>query len=102
MKKIDITLQNREMQEMWFEEISTDVYEIKTTSNYALNYARLILDKNKDIVAFDPSGGPLMRVGSYKIGGKILRDIRQENGKLLFITEFFVKSNGKEKEKPRT
>lgn len=97
MKKIDITLQNREMQEMWFEKISTDVYEIKTTSDYALSYARLILDENENIVAFDPSGGPLMRVGSYKIGGKILRDIRRENGKLLFITEFFVKSNGKEK-----
>jgi hypothetical protein len=94
MKKIDITLQNREMQKMWFEEVEKDLYKIDTTSNYALNYARLILDENNNIVAFDPAGGPFMRVGSYKIGGKILRDIRRENGKLLFITEFFVKSNG--------
>lgn len=87
MKKIDITLQNREMQEMWFEKISTDVYEIKTTSNYALNYARLILDGNSNIVAFDPAGGPFMRVGSYTIDGKILTEVQRTKKGILFKTE---------------
>jgi hypothetical protein len=87
MKKIDITLQNREMQEMWFEKISTDVYEIKTTSNYALNYARLILDENDNIVAFDPAGGPFMRVGSYTIDGKILTEVQRTKNGILFKTE---------------
>lgn len=87
MKNIDITLQNREMQKMWFEEVEKDLYKIDTTSKYALNYARLIMDEKHNIVAFDPSGGPFMRVGSYTINGKILREIiRGENG-ILFKTE---------------
>lgn len=59
MKKIDITLQNREMQKMWFEEVEKDLYKIDTTSTYALNYCRLILDEKHNVVAFDPAGDPL-------------------------------------------
>lgn len=87
MKKIDITLQNREMQEMWFEEVEKDLYKIDTTSNYALNYARLILDENSNIVAFDPAGGPFMRVGSYTIDGKALKEICRTEKGILFKTE---------------
>lgn len=93
MKKIDITLQNREMQEMWFEEVEKDLYKIDTTSNYALNYARLILDENNNIVAFDPAGGPFMRVGSYTIDGKVLLEIQRTEKGLLFKTD---SKNGKE------
>ena len=87
MKKIDITLQNREMQKMWFEEVEKDLYKIDTTSNYALNYARLILDENNNIVAFDPAGGPFMRVGSYTIDGKILTEVQRTKNGTLFKTE---------------
>lgn len=93
MKKIDITLQNREMQEMWFEEVEKDLYKIDTTSNYALNYARLIMDENSNIVAFNPAGGPFMRVGSYTIDGKVLREIQRIEKGLLFKTD---SKNGKE------
>ena len=87
MKKIDITLQNREMQEMWFEEVEKDLYKIDTTSNYALNYARLISDEKHNIVAFDPAGGPFMRVGSYTIDGKVLIEICRTEKGILFKTE---------------
>lgn len=87
MKKIDITLQNREMQKMWFEEVEKDLYKIDTTSKYALNYSRLIMDEKHNVVAFDPSGGPFMRIGSYTIDGKILREIIRGEKGLLFKTE---------------
>lgn len=87
MKKIDITLQNRELQEMWFEEVEKDLYKIDTTSTYALNYARLILDENNNVVAFDPAGGPFMRVGSYTIDDKVLKEICRTEKGLLFKTE---------------
>lgn len=88
MDKIDITNQNRERQTIWFEREDEDIYSIHSTSEYALQYAGISYDEvnldngvqeddvinGKPVVihSFDPSGGPFMAVGSYKINDKIL------------------------------
>ena len=102
-RKINITNQNRERQNIWFEEEDKNVYTIHTTSNYALKYASINYDNIDDnseeydvcwdnghkgiIHSFDPSGGPYIGVGNYKIDGKTVVRIYYNNDTLNFITE---------------
>lgn len=102
MKRIYITKENREGQRIWFNKISENTYTIDTDSNYALNYARFLYEEVADdagifdfedngkkgiYTAFDPSGGPFMDVGNYKIEGKTLVRIYHNNGILTFETK---------------
>lgn len=102
MKRIYITTENREGQRIWFNKISENTYTIDTDSNYALNYARFLYQDVPDdaciydfehngkkgiYTAFDPSGGPFMDVGNYKIEGKTLVRIYYNNGTLTFETK---------------
>ena len=100
-RKIDITNQNREGQKIWFEMVEPNLYTIHTTSSYALEYARFIYEdvpsdsmlfdfehngKKGIYQAFDPSGGPYIGVGNYKINGETVVRIFYKDNKLLFKT----------------
>lgn len=101
--KINITNQNRENQNIWFEKESDNLYTIHTTSNYALKYAGInyinvptdaeIYDfcwengKKGLISSFDPSGGPYISVGNYEIEGKKVVRIFYTDNTLYFKTK---------------
>lgn len=98
---INITSQNRENQNIWFEKEEDNLYTIHTTSKYALEYACINYEPVPDdaeiydacwngkkglIHSFDPSGGPYISIGNYEIEGKKLSRIFYENDKLYFQT----------------
>jgi hypothetical protein len=98
---INITNQNRENQNIWFEKESDNLYTIHTTSKYTLDHACINYEPIPDdaeiydacwngkkglIHSFDPSGGPYMSVGHYEIEGKKLSRIFYDNDKLYFQT----------------
>ena len=102
MERIYITKENREGQCIWFNKIDEGTYTIDTDSNYALKYARFLFQDVPDdacvfdfehngkkgiYTTFDPSGGPFMDVGFYKIEGKTLERIYFDNGTLTFKTK---------------
>lgn len=104
---INIQFQNREHQNLWFEELTENTWELKTDSNYAMKYASVNYEPvNSDteadfvmtdqygvermgkIISFDPSGGPYMSVGNYKIDDKkVVRIHETEDKKIIFTTE---------------
>jgi hypothetical protein len=102
MKKIYITNENREGQRIWFNKVDDRTYTIDSDSDYALEYAcmnyksvpsdAMIYDfemngKKGIYTSFDPSGGPYIGVGQYKIEGKTVVRIYDNNGTLTFNTE---------------
>lgn len=102
MKRLYITNENREGQRIWFNKVADRTYTIHSDSNYALKYACLnyepvssdamiydfdINGKKGIYTSFDPSGGPYIGVGHYKIDGKTVIRIYDNNGTLTFYTE---------------
>lgn len=110
--KIDITKQNRDFlylkgQSLWFEQESDNLYTIHSTEDYILEYCTVNYDElpsdaivfdNKytdhngiahtcKIHSFDPSGGPYMQIGEYKINGKTLKRIFYKDNKVYFEVE---------------
>lgn len=99
---INITNQNRENQNIWFEKESDNLYTIHTTSKYALKYASINYDPVPDdaeiydfctengikgiIQSFDPSGGPYIAVGNYEIEGKKVVRIIDKTNQIYFQT----------------
>lgn len=102
-KKINITHQNREGQNIWFEKVGENLYTIDSTSDYALQYSTINYDAlpndaeeydfcwecgtKGNIHSFDPSGGPFISVGNYEIEGKKVSRIFYENKQIHFETE---------------
>ena len=66
---------NRYGDEYWWEHIENETYEFRMTGN-SMKYSRSIGDiqdgKMVRIVAFDPSGGPYIAVGTELDGGEII------------------------------
>lgn len=111
MKKIYITNENRDLiyhktKNLWFEEVSDNIYTIHSDLDYILEYCRIIFDSKSDsdesdfeftdvngvkhngnILAFDPAGGPYIGVGSYKINGKTLKRIFVKDNTYFFMVE---------------
>lgn len=101
-RKINITNQNREGQNIWFEEVDKNIYSIHTTSDYALEYSSINYENIDDdaneydvcwdngqkgiIHSFDPSGGPYISVGNYKIDGHVVERIYYNDNQLYFKT----------------
>jgi hypothetical protein len=104
MNKINITNQNREKQNIWFEEVKPNIYTINTTSDYALKYASINYDvlsnESMDydfysngikgrIISFDPAGGPYISIGNYQIDNKTLERIYEFEGQTYFKVKLY-------------
>lgn len=104
MEKIKIY--NRDGQNIWFEQVSENLFVIKSNSTYALKYACVNYDKVETedesdfswtdndgikhygkMCSFDPAGGPYIGVGSYTINNKVVTRIYSKDQNIYFVTE---------------
>ena len=109
---VDISNDNRDLvyhpnKHLWFEPIDNNKYVINTDLEYILEYVTINYDTlsedstdydaiftNNDgkkikakIYSYDPSGGPFISVGNYKIDGKTVKRIYQSDNKTFFEVE---------------
>lgn len=47
------------------------------------DYMRVIYNEDNSIYAIDPSGGPFMTIGEFKVNGKVLKSIEFDNDTIL-------------------
>lgn len=61
-------------------------YSLLSNKPYITNYIRVIKDKQGNIEAVDPSGGPFMSLG-YTVGNLVLKRISSDSGIKLYFEE---------------
>lgn len=109
---VDVSNENRDLfyhegKHLWFESVGDNKYVIITDLDYLFEYVSINFDvlpedsinydaifKDKDgkeikvkIYSYDPSGGPFICVGDYKINNKTVKRIYQLDNKTFFEVE---------------
>jgi len=86
---------NRYGDEYWWEHVENETYEFRMTGN-SMKYGRNMgsYDEEKkmitSLVAFDPSGGPYIAIGTELDGGKIISISRgMDEDSMLVEVEYY-------------